>query len=301
MKKLKNTWLFAGLAFLCALSLVLVGCGGSGSTTEDATTSEVADEAAAEEGATTEETVPTSEAAADYTTVEEGKLIVASDLDFPPLDSFEGGKAQGFDVELSEAIAEKLGLECEYLPPMDFDAIIPLIQQGGKADIGNSAFSITDERKEQIDFTNAYLDSNLGVAVKKDSGIAGDEAAVIAALNDSDKTVAVQAGTTGEAWARENLSEASIVPLASVTVCMTGVSTGKYDAFCADLPVIGHQCTVSFTDCEIALEIPTGEQYGIVVSKDNPGLTAAINDALTELESDGTMAKLQEKWFGTTN
>ena len=268
---------FIGATSASALGLMLAACGGSSDATTDATE------------------------AADYTLVEEGKLIVASDLDFPPLDSFEDNQATGFDVELSEAIAEKLGLECEYLPPMDFDAIIPMIQQGGKADIGNSAFSITDERKEQIDFTDPYLDSNLGVAVKKDSGIpTGDEAALIEALNSSDMTVVVQAGTTGEAWAKENLSDANIVPLASVTVCMTGVSTGQYDAFCADLPVIGHQCTVSFTDCEIALEIPTGEQYGIVVSKDNPGLTAAINDALAELEADGTMGSLKEKWFGTT-
>ena len=112
-------------------------------------------------------------AAAEYTTVEEGKLIVASDLDFPPLDSFEGGEAQGFDVDLSKAIGEKLGLEVEYLPPMDFDSIIPMIKQGGKADIGNSAFSITEERKAEIDFTDAYLDSNLGIAVKKDTGIVG--------------------------------------------------------------------------------------------------------------------------------
>jgi polar amino acid transport system substrate-binding protein len=111
-------------------------------------------------------------------------------------------------------------------------------------------------------------------------------------------TVAVQAGTTGEAWARENLPEATIVPLASVTVCMTGVSTGQYQAFCTDLPVIGHQCTVSFTDCEIALEIPTGEQYGIVVSKDNPGLTAAINKALADMEADDPMDDVKAKWVG---
>ena len=241
----------------------------------------------------------TDAAASEYTLVKEGPLIVASDLAFPPLDSFEGGEAQGFDVDLSKAIGEKLGLEVEYLPPMDFDSIIPMIKNGGKADIGNSAFSITEERKAEIDFTDPYLDSNLGVAIKKDSGIpTGDEKALVEALNDSSQTVAVQAGTTGEAWARENLSEATIVPLASVTVCMTGVSTGQYNAFCADLPVIAHQCTVSFTDCEIALEIPTGEQYGIVVSKDNPGLTAAINDALAEMEADGTMDELKQKWFG---
>ena len=266
---------FIGAASASALGLMLAACGSSTDAGTDT-------------------------AAADYTLVEEGKLIVASDLDFPPLDSFEGGEAQGFDVDLSKAIGEKLGLEVEYLPPMDFDSIIPMIKQGGKADIGNSAFSITEERKAEIDFTDPYLDSNLGVAVKKDSGISGDEAAIIEALNKKEMTVAVQAGTTGEAWASENLPQATIVPLASVTVCMTGVSTGQYNAFCADLPVIGHQCTVSFSDCEIALEIPTGEQYGIVVSKDNPGLTAAINQALADLQAEGTMDELKEKWFGTT-
>jgi len=271
---------FIGSASATAFGLMLAACGGSN-------TSDTAAE-------TETEAIPT-----DYTLVEDGKLIVASDLDFPPLDSFEGGEAQGFDVDLSYAIGEKLGLEVEYLPPMDFDSIIPMIKNGGKADIGNSAFSITEERKAEIDFTDAYLDSNLGVAVKKDLGITGSEEAIVSALNAADMTVAVQAGTTGEAWARENLPEANIVPLASVTVCMTGVSTGQYQAFCADLPVIGHQCTVSFTDCEIALEIPTGEQYGIVVSKDNPGLTAAINAALAQIESDGTMAELKQKWFGT--
>ena len=260
-----------------ALGLVLAACGGS--KTDTATDAPAA-------------------APVEFTTVQEGKLIVASDLDFPPLDSFEGGVPSGFDVDLSNAIGEKLGLEVEYLPPQDFDSIIPMIKQGGKADIGNSAFSITEERKLEIDFTDPYLDSNLGVAVKRDLGIVGSEEAIVKALNASDMTVAVQAGTTGEAWARENLPEANIVPLASVTVCMTGVSTGQYQAFCADLPVIGHQCEVSFKDCEIALEIPTGKQYGIVVSKDNPNLTAAINQALAQLEADGTMAELKEKWFG---
>jgi polar amino acid transport system substrate-binding protein len=282
---------------LAALAcVVLVGCGGqpAADKTDDASTTETTDTTdttEAAESATTD--------AGDYTLVEDGKLIVASDLDFPPLDSFEGGEAKGFDVELSQAIAEKMGLECEYLPPMNFDAIIPLIQQGGKADIGNSAFSITDERKKEIDFTDAYLDSNLGIAVKKDSGIAGDEAAIIEALSADGVVVAVQAGTTGQDWAEENLPKDNVRPFDSVTNCITGVSTGKFDAFVADLPVIGYQCT-QFTDCEVCLEIPTGEQYGIVVSKDNPGLTAAINDALAEMEKDGTMADLKEKWFGIT-
>ncbi len=228
-----------------------------------------------------------------YALVEEGKLIVASDLDFPPLDSFEDGKPQGFDVDLSFEIARRLGLTCEYLPPQNFDTIIPMIKQGGKADIGNSAFSITEERLEEIDFTDAYLDSNLAIAVK--SGAGADEAS----LDAADQRIAVQAGTTGEAWARENLPNATVVPLTTITECMAGLSTGLYAAVCADLPVVSNLCTISFTDCEVVQEIPTGEQYGIVVSKDNPALTAAINAVLAEMEADGTMAELQEKWFGS--
>jgi polar amino acid transport system substrate-binding protein len=293
MKKRSSILAICACLLAALACVVLVGCGGqpAADKTDDASTTETTDTTEAAESATTD--------AGDYTLVEDGKLIVASDLDFPPLDSFEGGEAKGFDVELSQAIAEKMGLECEYLPPMNFDAIIPLIQQGGKADIGNSAFSITDERKKEIDFTDAYLDSNLGIAVKKDSGIAGDEVAIIEALSADGVVVAVQAGTTGQDWAEENLPKDNVRPFDSVTNCITGVSTGKFDAFVADLPVIGYQCT-QFTDCEVCLEIPTGEQYGIVVSKDNPGLTAAINDALAEMEKDGTMADLKEKWFGIT-
>lgn len=232
--------------------------------------------------------------AAGYTLVNDGQLTVASDLDFPPLDSFEGGVPSGFDVELSEEIATRLGLEVNYLPPQNFDSIIPMIVAGGKADIGNSAFSITEERLEEIDFTSAYLDSNLGVAVKKDSDAKDEES-----LNVEGKKIAVQSGTTGEAWALENLPNATLVPLNTVTECMAGLTSGLYDAVCADLPVVGNQCTVSFTDCEVSIEIPTGEQYAIVVSKDNPELTAAINEVLAEMEADGTMAELKEKWFGT--
>ena len=263
---------FFGVASASVFGLMLSACGGSGNSGND---------------------VP-AKAEAEYTLVKEGTLIVASDLDFPPLDSFEGGEAQGFDVDLSKEIGKRMGLTVEYLPPTNFDSIIPMIKQGGKADIGNSAFSITEERKAEIDFTDAYLDSNLGIAVKSDSTAKDEEA-----LNEGGKKIAVQSGTTGEAYAKENMSNATIVPLTTVTECMAGLSTGLYDAVCADLPVIGNMCTNSFVDCEVCKEIPTGEQYGIVVSKDNPGLTAAINAALAEIEADGTMDELKQKWFGT--
>ena len=228
-----------------------------------------------------------------YTLVEEGKLIVASDLANPPLDYVENNENKGFEVELMDAIAAKMGLTCEYLPAMKFDAIIPLIKQGGKADLGVSNFTITDERKQEIDFSDPYLDSNQGVVTRADSDKDNETA-----LNADGVKIACQSGTTGETWAQENLPKATIVSLDDPVQAVTGVSTGLYDAASADLPVMSYLCSQSFTDCKVAIEIPTGEQYGIVISKDNPGLTTNINEALADLEADGTIKELQIKWFG---
>lgn len=258
-----------------ALALSLGACGGSSSGDSSTSTS-------------SSDTESTS-----YTLVEDGKLIVASDLANPPLDYVEDNEDKGFEVELMQAVANKLGLESEYLAPMKFDSIIPLIKQGGKADVGVSNFTITDERKQEIDFTDSYLDSNQGLVTKADSDKTTEDA-----LNSSDVKIAVQSGTTGESWVQENLPNATCVPLDDPIVALTGVQSGLYDAAVADLPVMSYLCSNSYTDCKVAIEVPTGEQYGIVVSKDNPGLTTAINQALQELKDDGTIDTLEQKWFG---
>ena len=241
---------------------------------------------------------PEEEPTFEYTLVKEGTLIVASDLDFEPLDFVENGKPQGLDVDLSNEIAKRLGLTCEYLEPQVFDTIIPTIAKGGVADIGNSAFTITDERKQDVDFTDPYLESGLAIAVKTSLGIVGGQDAIVKELDAPDMVIAVRPGTTGEDWVRENIPNATVEAVEAVGDCMSGVSSGKYQAFCADLPVVAAQCSKYFADCSICLEIPTGEQYGIVVSKDNPGLTEAINNALAGIIEDGTMASLKSKWLG---
>ena len=234
----------------------------------------------------------------EYTLVKEGTLTVASDLDFAPLDFVKDGKPQGFDVDLSNEIAKRLGLTCEYLEPQVFETIIPTIKEGGVADIGNSAFTITDERKQDVDFTDPYLESGLAIAVKTSLGIVGGEDAIISMLNAPDMIIAVRPGTTGEDWVRENIPNATVEEVEAVADSMAGVSSGQYHAFCADLPVVAGQCSTDFTDCSVCLEIPTGEEYGIVVSKDNPGLTEAINAALANIIDDGTMDALKSKWLG---
>ncbi len=251
-----------------AALLVLGGCGGSGAPE------------AADDGS--------------YTLVTEGKLTAVADMYFPPFEYMDDeGNPIGYEIDLVGAIATELGLEIEWLPSTKFDTIITLIKQGGKADIGASAFTITDERKEEIDFTDPIVDSNQGIVVRID-----DERAAEADFDTPETKVACQSGTTGEAWILENLPNATCVPLDEPIQAMTGVSTGLYDACVTDLPVESWLCEESYSDLKVAVEIPTGEQYGIVVSKDNPNLTAAINDALAALKDNGTFDEIQIKYFG---
>lgn len=264
-----------GLAVACALAVTISGCSGGGQT-DSPGTGDSADDAA-------------------YTLVEDGKIIVASDLANAPLDFVDEntGEPQGFEIDLINAIADELGLECEVLPAMKFDTIVPLIEQGGRADVGVSNITITDERMEQVDFTDSYMDSNQGLVTLASAGEVSEEA-----LDVEGTRIAVQAGTTGAAWVEENLPNAEVVALDDPVVAITGVQTGLYSAAVADLPVMTYLCSSSFTDCKVAIEIPTGEQYGIAVNKDNPGLTEAINGALAKLEEDGTISELEVKWLG---
>ena len=264
-----------GLAVACALALTISGCSGGGQTSAP-TTSDDAAEAA-------------------YALVQDGTITVASDLANAPLDFVDEktGEAQGFEIDLINAIADKLGLECEVLPDMKFDTIVPLIEQGGKADVGVSNITITDARMEQVDFTDSYMDSNQGLVTLASAGEVSEDD-----LNVEGAKIAVQAGTTGASWAEENLPNAEIVALDDPVVAITGVQAGLYSAAVADLPVMTYLCSNSFTDCQVAIEIPTGEQYGIAVNKDNPGLTEAINGALAELEEEGYISELEVKWLG---
>ena len=260
---------------------LLAGCNGSGEaaqTTDDAKTTADA----------TEE--------ASYTLVKEGVLTNVAELGFSPFEYIdEDGNTVGFDVDLSNAIAEKMGLTCEWLPNQAFDTLVPTIKQGGKADISIAGVTITDERLEDVDFSDPYLNSNQALIVAASSDYATED------LDAEDIQIACQTGTTGDAWIQENLPNATRVPLADVTAGMMGVSTGSYQAMVIDLPVAQNMLAQSFSDLTILEEIPTGEQYGIAVSYDNPGLKDAINAALAEIESDGTMDELKQKWFGTTD
>ena len=260
-----------------AAGAVLAGCGNSNATSTDSSSDAKSDE---KKG---------------MTLIEDGKLTVVAELGFAPFEYMDEktGEPVGFDVDVINAVAEKMGLTASYLPNQKFDTLVPINKQGGKADVSIAAITITDERMESVDFSEPYLDSNQAIVVAKGSSETEET------LNDASKQVVCQGGTTGDEWIGENLPDAVRVPVDDVTAALTGVQTGLYQAMVVDLPVASYMLSQSFSDLEIVKEIPTGEQYGIAVSKDNPELTQAVNKALEDMKSDGTMKEIETKWFGS--
>ena len=260
-----------------AAGAVLAGCGNSNATSTDSSSDAKSDE---KKG---------------MTLIEDGKLTVVAELGFAPFEYMDEktGEPVGFDVDVINAVAEKMGLTASYLPNQKFDTLVPIIKQGGNADVSIAAITITDERMESVDFSEPYLDSNQAIVVAKGSSETEET------LNDASKQVVCQGGTTGDEWIGENLPDAVRVPVDDVTAALTGVQTGLYQAMVVDLPVASYMLSQSFSDLEIVKEIPTGEQYGIAVSKDNPELTQAVNKALEDMKSDGTMKEIETKWFGS--
>ncbi len=260
-----------GLVVVLALSLALVGCGNN----------------------TAEETTGTEPVATEpaFKTIEEGKLLAGSDTAFPPFESMNGSTAEGFDVDLVAAIAKELGLESEFMTE-GFDTLIPTVKAGGKFDMIASGMTITDERKQEIDFSDPYIDSNQSIAMKEGATYT-DPASL------KGKKVGAQAGTTGLDWANENLKPAgaSIVEFKTATDALNALQAGNVDAVVNDLPVTAYLIKDASKGIKIVKEIPTGEQYGFGFSKENPELRDAVNAALTTLKDNGEYQKIYDKWF----
>jgi polar amino acid transport system substrate-binding protein len=220
-----------------------------------------------------------------------GQITVGSDTSFPPFESLNGANAEGFDVDLVAAIAKAEGLTSVFKTET-FDTLIPTLKAGGKFDLIASAMTITDERKQEIDFSDPYIDSNQSLAVKKGSPIK-----TLADLKG--KKVGVQSGTTGEALAKEKAAGATLVPFKTATDAFAALQAGNVDGVVNDLPVTAFLVKDAARGLVIAEEIPTGEQYGYGISKDNPGLLKAVNDGLKKVKESGEYDTIYKKWFGT--
>lgn len=276
--KFKKLAAFAACGML-AVSMGLAGCSSGGSSSSSSASSSSSSAA---------------EATAEYELLNDGELTVIMSPDYPPFENMENGEAVGFEVDLYKAIAEDMGLT--YKPvSMQFDAIIPAIVAGGQGDVGASGFSVDPDRAKEIDFTETYYIDDQAIAVMKDSGITEADAAT--ALNAEGMIIAVQTGTTGETYAQENFPNATIQGYGNSTDCFAAMQSGQANAVCTNLAVVQRMIETSYTDAQIVLEVPTGEEYAAVVSQDNPELTKAINESLKRLQENGTIDELTNKWF----
>ena len=214
-------------------------------------------------------------------------LTVGSDIPDPP---FEQGKApnyEGFDIELMEAIGEKIGRKPEF-KDTSFETIFRDVAQG-KFDAVISAATITEEREKAVDFSNPYYLSEQAVLVEEGSDVKS--------ISDLEgKTVAAQQGTTGLELAKEELGGSEIRPFPEGPDAVNALKAGTVEGVIIDAPVAQNAVEKS-GGVEIAEKIPTEEEYGIAVAQGETDLLDEINKGLEEVMDDGTYKTIYEKWF----
>ncbi len=214
-------------------------------------------------------------------------LRVATDATFPPMEFVENGKKTGFDVELVEAVAAKMGKKVEWVD-IDFKGLVPgLIAK--RYDMAVSAIYITDERKKVVDFTQPYYAGGL-VAMVKD----GSPIAKLADLNG--KKVSVQVGTKSVSYLTDNYPKVQRVEVEKNQEMFNLVDIGRADAAVTGKPA-AFQYVRTRGGMKVLPEQLTTEEYGMAIRKDTPELTAAVNKALEQLKADGGYQAVVNKWF----
>lgn len=273
---------FLGLAsgFAAIAGLGLVGCGGS-STSGTSSAGSSAGSAA-------------SSSKDGYTLVKDGTLTVGTAAEYEPFEYMEDGQYKGFDLDLIQDIAKKLGLTVEFAN-VDFDTIVPGVSSGAKYDVGIGAITVTPERKKEVDFTDSYyMDDQAIVTMKDNADITGDN--YKEKLDSADAKIAVQSGSTAEAFAKENFPNAELVPFKNATDCFSALQAGQSVVLVTNRSVAAQLVATSFDNEQVVKLISTGEEYAIAVNKDNSGLKDAINKALKELTDDGTVDSLMGQY-----
>ena len=274
MKKISRRSFLAAAAVSVA-ALALTACGGSASSAA----SSVASSAASSEAA--------SSAAAALSTVEAGKLTMATNATFPPYEmTTDSGELEGIDVDTAKAIAEKLGLELQ-IDDMDFDAALLSVQQG-KADIVMAGVTVTDERKAVMDFSDSYATGIQSIIVPNDSDIASPD-------DLAGKKIGTQRGTTGYIYCSDDFGEDSVVAYDNGLTAVQALNNGQVDAV-----VIDNAPATEYVAANPGLKVLdtsyAEEDYAIGMAKGS-ALEDAVNKALEELKADGTLQAIVDKYI----
>lgn len=283
---MKKKVLAITMAALMAASLTACG-GGAKETTAAATTAEEK----AEDTTAAESKDETSAEAAETEAAKEaagGKLVMATNAEFPPYEYHDGDAIVGIDAEIAKAIADELGMELE-IEDIAFDSIIPEIVSG-KADMGLAGMTVTEDRMQSVDFSDTYAKASQKIIVTEDSEIVSpdDLKGVI---------VGVQLGTTGDIYVSDLEADGTTVERYSKGFeAVQALSQGKIDAVVID----GEPAKTFVAETEglkILEESFTDEEYAIAVKKGNTELLEKINGALKTLKDNGTLDEIVAKYI----
>ena len=232
---------------------------------------------------------------ASLTTAVDGVLSMATEATFPPYEYYDGDTIVGIDVEIAQAIADKLGLKLE-VTDIAFDSIIPGIQTG-KYDMGMAGMTVTDERKEQVNFSDSYATGVQVVIVKDDSPITSVDDLF---ADGASTVVGTQAGTTGFIYATSDIEEAGLGTVKSfgkTTDAVEALKNGQVDCVILDnepaKALVAANEGLHILDTEYAVE-----DYAIAIAKENTDLLEKVNKALAELTADGTLQSIVDKYIG---
>lgn len=224
------------------------------------------------------------------------KLTMATNAYFAPYEYYDGSNVVGIDVDIAKAIADKLGMELEVVD-IEFDSIITGVQTG-KYDMGMAGMTVTDERKQSVDFSDSYATGIQAVIVKEGSDIKSADDLL---AKDTSYKVGVQLSTTGDIYIgddyeKEGKDASLITRFQTGNDAVSALASGKVDAV-----VIDNEPAKSYVAATQGLQILDSkyaeEDYAICFAKNNTELKDKVNGALKELIADGTVKGIIDKYI----
>ncbi|MBR3754713.1 MAG: amino acid ABC transporter substrate-binding protein [Clostridia bacterium] len=229
-------------------------------------------------------------------TDEKEQLIMATNAAFPPYEYKEGDSFAGIDVEIAGLLADKLGMEL-VIKDVEFGSIVGGVETG-KFDMGMAGMTVTPDRLESVNFTTSYATGIQVVIVKEDSSIVSLDDM----LADGSMKYGVQQDTTGDIYASLTPDEGgygqdNVIRYKTGAEAVQALATGKVDAV-----IIDNEPAKSFVAATEGLKILeaewTVEDYAICVAKENTELLDKLNAALAELEAEGKIAEIIDRYIG---
>ncbi|MGH1542269.1 MAG: lysine/arginine/ornithine ABC transporter substrate-binding protein [Arenicella sp.] len=224
------------------------------------------------------------------------KLIIGTEGAYPPFNSVgPDGKLVGFDIDIGEALCEAMEMECEWVTS-DWDGIIPALL-AKKFDVILASMSITEERKQKIDFTGKYYTSPVKFARIKGSDIEITRDGV------EGKTIAVQSGTVTENFIRGVFNNARVKAYKTQEEANLDFVAGRVDLLAADIFVLYEFLASEAGEKSEAVgpnfddQVYLGDGIGIGVRKENAQLRDKLSAAITKIREDGTYKKINDKYF----